>query len=104
MKAVLLISHGSRFPETEEEIRAFTRQLKEKSAVPIVEYAFLDIAHPSIPEGIDTCVTQGATEIIRRICLARSLQTTSGSEPAQPFLWPAEGMYRGRCGQRGNGP
>ena len=64
MKAVLLISHGSRFLETEQEIKVFVEQLKKESHVAIVEYAFLDIAHPSIPEGIDVCVEQGATEII----------------------------------------
>jgi len=64
MKAVLLISHGSRFPATEEEIRRFVDELKQKSKVPILEYAFLDVAQPSIPEGIDLCVEKGATEIV----------------------------------------
>jgi len=64
VKAVLLISHGSRFSETKQEIQGLVEQLKEQSEIAIVEYAFLEIAHPSIPEGIDMCVEAGATEII----------------------------------------
>ena len=64
MKAILFISHGSRFPSTEEEVCTFVEELKKRSGIPIFEYAFLDVAHPNILEGIDTCVGQGATEII----------------------------------------
>lgn len=64
MKAVLFISHGSRLPQTAEEIRAFVLRLKERTHVPIFEFAFLDVAHPTIPEGIDVCAKKGATEII----------------------------------------
>ena len=64
MKAILLISHGSRFSETEDEVREFVAQLKQQSDMQIVEYAFLEIAHPSIPEGIDICVKKGATDIV----------------------------------------
>ena len=64
MKAVLLISHGSRSPKTKEEISALVKDLKVHSGIPIFEYAFLEIEHPSIPEGIDICVAQGAREII----------------------------------------
>ena len=64
MKAVLFISHGSRLPKTEDEIRAFVEELKKKTGISVFEYAFLDIMHPSIPEGIDVCVEKGATQII----------------------------------------
>ena len=64
MKAVLLISHGSRVSQTDEEIRAFVSKLREKSDVPIFEYAYLEIAHPNIPEGIDICARKGASEIV----------------------------------------
>jgi sirohydrochlorin ferrochelatase len=63
MKAVLLISHGSRFPETEQEVKGFVERLKKQSNIPIIEYAFLEIAHPSIPEGMDICVKKGASEV-----------------------------------------
>jgi len=64
MKSVLLISHGSQLAVTEEEIRALLGILKDKSDIPIFEYAFLEIASPSIPEGIDLCVQRGASQII----------------------------------------
>jgi len=64
MKAVLLISHGSHFPQTEQEVKEFVAQLRQKSDISIIEYAFLEIAHPSIPEGIDICVNKGATKVV----------------------------------------
>jgi len=64
MKAVLVISHGSRSPKTKQEVRALVETLKEKSAVDIIEYAFLELESPSIPEGIDLCVNQGADDVI----------------------------------------
>ena len=64
MKAVLLISHGSRFLQAEQEAKGFVEQLKQQGDISIAEYAFLEIGHPSIPEGIDICVEKGATEII----------------------------------------
>ena len=64
MKAVLLISHGSRSPKTKKEVSALADELRQKSQVPIFEYAFLDVESPRIPEGIDHCVQKGATEII----------------------------------------
>ena len=64
MKSVLFISHGSHSPDTETEVRAYVRQLKSLSDVGIMEYAFLEIAHPTIPEGIDICINKGATEVV----------------------------------------
>ena len=63
MKAVLLISHGSRSPKTKQEIARLVKALKRKSKVPIFEFAFLEIERPSIPEGIRKCVDSGAREI-----------------------------------------
>ena len=63
MKAVLLISHGSRSPKTKQEIARLVNELKRKSKVPIFEFAFLEIERPSIPEGIRKCVDSGAREI-----------------------------------------
>jgi len=64
MKAVLLISHGSRLPGTELEVGEFVKRLRAQNKDAVIEYAFLEIAEPSIPEGIDRCVNKGATEII----------------------------------------
>jgi len=63
-RAVLLISHGSRSPLTKGEIENLTNKIKIKSQISIVEFAFLEIESPSIPEGIQSCVLKGAKEII----------------------------------------
>ena len=64
MKAVLLISHGSHSPKTKQEVAALLKKIKSKSRCEIFEYAFLEIEKPSIPEGIDLCIAQGAKKII----------------------------------------
>ena len=64
MKAVLLISHGSHSPKTKREVVRLIKRLKPLSHAEIFECAFLEIESPSIPEGIDQCVGQGATDLI----------------------------------------
>jgi len=64
MKAILLVSHGSRSPKTKEEISVLVNILRQLLPNEIVEFAFLEIEHPDIPEGIGRCVAQGATEIV----------------------------------------
>ena len=64
MKAVLLVSHGSRSQKTKEEVAGLIKRLDKKSKIPILEFAFLEIESPSIPKGIDRCCQKGATEII----------------------------------------
>jgi sirohydrochlorin ferrochelatase len=64
MKAVLLISHGSRSPETKKEVADLADRLQSRRAAEIIEFAFLELESPSIPEGIDICVTKGADKII----------------------------------------
>jgi len=64
MKAILLISHGSRLSQTKEEVIRLLKRLKKESQADIFEYAFLEIEEPSISEGIDICARKGAKEII----------------------------------------
>lgn len=64
MKAILLISHGSRYDETIDEIRATLQEITKKTDVVILEYAFLEMQSPDIPEGIERCITRGADEIL----------------------------------------
>lgn len=64
MKAVLLISHGSRSPQTKIEISDLVKRLYRSGAADIVEFAFLELESPSIPRGIDICVQKGAAKII----------------------------------------
>jgi sirohydrochlorin ferrochelatase len=64
MKAILLVSHGSRSSKTKKEIEALVKRIKARSALKIIRYAFLEIESPSIPEGISRCVDEGASDIL----------------------------------------
>ncbi len=63
MKAILLVSHGSKAPQARQEIEALAALLKKRSGAGIVQPAFLEIESPDIPAGIEQCVHKGATEI-----------------------------------------
>ena len=53
MKAVLLVSHGSRSSKPKEEVAELVKVLKFKTGVDVFEFAFLEIEDPSIPEGLE---------------------------------------------------
>ena len=65
MKALLLVAHGSRRSASNDEIRELTKLLREKAGnnFDIVSCAFLELAEPSIPDGIEACIQKGATEV-----------------------------------------
>ncbi|MEJ2115303.1 MAG: CbiX/SirB N-terminal domain-containing protein [Gammaproteobacteria bacterium] len=65
MQALLLIAHGSRRQASNDEVRDLTNVLKQQvgSEFSIVECAFLELAEPSIPEGITACVNKGASSV-----------------------------------------
>lgn len=66
MKAILLIAHGSRREQSNSEVAQLTEKLKRKcpTNVQIVQHAFLELATPTIQEGIKICVDEGATSIL----------------------------------------
>ena len=65
MKILLLIAHGSRRAESNDEVRALAAKLSALTQnFDSVSCAFLELAEPSIPDGIEACVQQGATEIV----------------------------------------
>ncbi|MGD2117726.1 MAG: CbiX/SirB N-terminal domain-containing protein [Chromatiales bacterium] len=66
MKALLLVAHGSRRESSNEEIRQVTRCLADKAGEQFgdVRCAFLELAEPSIPDGIIECAEAGASEVI----------------------------------------
>ena len=69
MNALLLVAHGSRSLESNDEISSLTRSLRiqiESSPEPIfdiVHWAFLELAEPDIDTGIDSLVEKGADQI-----------------------------------------
>ena len=65
MKALLLVAHGSRRAESNDEVVALADELRSKCAGQycVVNAAFLELAHPLIPAGIERCIAEGAQAI-----------------------------------------
>lgn len=65
MKALLVVAHGSRRAASNDEVRQLTECMRRKSEgrFGIVHCAFLELAEPSIPDGIEHCINAGATHI-----------------------------------------
>lgn len=65
MKALLLVAHGSRREESNEEIKQLTRRVASHSEnnADFTTCAFLELSDPSIPAGIQECIDHGATQI-----------------------------------------
>ena len=61
--AYLLIAHGSRDPQANQAFQDFLQRFREAHPKREVEGAFLELAKPGIPEGIEKCAGFGATEI-----------------------------------------
>ena len=66
MKSLLLVAHGSRRQASNEEVRELTSRLAQHAgdAYGYVDCGFLELAEPSIPEGIQRCMDAGATEVV----------------------------------------
>ncbi|MFA7592655.1 MAG: CbiX/SirB N-terminal domain-containing protein [Thiohalobacteraceae bacterium] len=66
MKALLLVAHGSRRAASNDEVRELTARLavRAQPAIPIVRCGFLELAEPSIPDGIEQCIREGATAVV----------------------------------------
>lgn len=64
-KGLLLVAHGSRRAQSNNEIRALARQLAARPDKPChsVACAFLELAAPSIPDGIAQLADLGADNV-----------------------------------------
>lgn len=65
MKALVLVAHGSRRQASNEEVITLSKVVANemKNDYPIVEAGFLELAEPLIPDAIDICVKNGATDV-----------------------------------------
>ena len=61
---ILIVGHGSRRAEANEDVRQAARRIGERGGFALVEPAFLEIEHPNVAEGFTRLVAQGAREII----------------------------------------
>lgn len=66
MKALLIVAHGSRRETSNDEVREITRQVAEIAGdeFGLVASGFLELADPSIPDGIQRCIDAGAAEVV----------------------------------------
>ena len=58
MKSLCLVAHGSRRQASNDEVREVAARLAEKAAGQFghVDCGFLELAEPSIPDGIQRCI------------------------------------------------
>lgn len=66
MKALLLIAHGSRRKQSNDEVLALAGKLRCNCSeqYQIIHAGFLELADTLIPEGIKKCVDDGAKSIV----------------------------------------
>lgn len=64
-KSLLLVAHGSRRQASNDEVRALTERVREAAdeRFAMIECAFLELADPSIPDGIERLINAGASQI-----------------------------------------
>jgi uroporphyrin-III C-methyltransferase len=60
---VLIVGHGSRRVEANEDVREAAKAICERGGFVLVEAAFLEIEHPNIREGFERLVQRGARDI-----------------------------------------
>jgi len=63
-RAVLLVDHGSQRREANAVLEELAGQLRAKLPDRIVAFAHLELAEPTVAQGIAACVAGGATEIV----------------------------------------
>jgi len=66
MKALLLVAHGSRRKQSNDEVVVLADKLKKNCSdqYSIIYAGFLELAETLIPDGIKNCVDDGATSIV----------------------------------------
>jgi len=66
MKSLLLVAHGSRRAASNDEVRELTQRLAEQAGdeYGFIDCGFLELAEPSIPDGIQRCIDAGARQVV----------------------------------------
>ena len=81
-RAVLLVDHGSRRAEANELVETLARALLSR-VDRILKTAHLEGAEPTIAQGIDACVAEGAAEITVLPCFLAPGRHTIEDVPRQ---------------------
>ncbi len=58
------MAHGSRIPEANDAVREISGMVKQLTGFEIVEVSYREMHLPSIQQGIDACVAQGAQRVL----------------------------------------
>src|SRR5215468_11357601 len=61
---ILVVGHGSRRREANEDVREVARLIAAAGDFSLVEPAFLEIEHPNITAGVARLIKRGAEEIV----------------------------------------
>lgn len=66
MQALVLIAHGSRRNASNEQVKVLASRLPNSATdtFQFIETGFLELANPSIPEAIESCIGAGASSIV----------------------------------------
>ena len=62
--AILLVDHGSRRAESNEQLEEIAKLVRAREPGRIVRIAHMELAEPSVAEGVAACVADGAREIV----------------------------------------
>lgn len=66
MKALLIVAHGSRRKQSNDEVVALAERMRAvySARYDIIHAAFLELSDPLIPDGIKKCVEDGASSVV----------------------------------------
>jgi sirohydrochlorin ferrochelatase len=62
--AIVMIAHGSRRAEANAELHELAQRVSTHSPAEAVAPAFLELAEPTIPDAVRSCVREGATRVL----------------------------------------
>lgn len=65
MKSLIILAHGSRREESNQEIIDLTEKVRAlaDTEYDCIAYSYLEVVEPSLPQAIDNCVNKGASNI-----------------------------------------
>jgi sirohydrochlorin ferrochelatase len=64
MTGLIVFAHGSSVESANEGVRDLSDQIAQRGAYSLVQTAFLDCAHPTLPEAVATLADRGVTRIV----------------------------------------
>lgn len=62
-RALIIVDHGSSLPAAHDHLEWIAEQVRLRDPTLCVQIAHMDIAHPTIEEAVNACVSHGAREL-----------------------------------------